>query len=702
MYPQVRSLSHAGQEKSSYFPDSSPWERPRLLIASSNPDMPAHLSNILDGMVQVIACSSPEALEAVSKSQNLGVVVLDLQMDGTQGLLQEAGLGHELVSRDIPFLLIASSAGAEYEARILEDNIDDIISYPFIPSVVRAQIKSRLALKQSKRSREQRLMNLYRALSCMNEAIMRLRGEKELFQVFCDIAVEYGNMQLAWVGIPDNQHKLVHVASKGGAIGYLDNLLVSTNPDLPEGRGLSGIAYRENRPAVTNDISTDASMRPWLTKNQEYGIASIAAYPISRGGNPYAILAVYSAQIGAFDDEIVRLLGEIAGNISFALDNLDREAARQASENRFRVIAEESPFPMMIHAEDGQIIMANHIWTDITGYSTEEIPSISTWIKKVYGKNQPIVQADIKYLYGITERIDEGEYIILCKDGSIRTWHFSSSPIGRLSDGRRAVISMAMDVTVRKVTEDKLKLAATVFRDSSEAMMITDAGNHIISVNQAFEELTGYAQEEVIGKTPSILKSGRHDRSFYEAMWQQIDSTHHWQGDIWNRKKNGELYAARLVINATRQDNVPSTYVGHCHRTSGKLALMFLDLDGFKKVNDSLGHNMGDLLLKKVALRLESCIRDTDIAARLGGDEFTVILTEIHHPINVERIAQNILRTLAEPYELINETANVSASIGIAFYPIDGLDVEELIRNADQAMYIAKQAGKNRYHYCNT
>jgi diguanylate cyclase (GGDEF)-like protein/PAS domain S-box-containing protein len=289
---------------------------------------------------------------------------------------------------------------------------------------------------------------------------------------------------------------------------------------------------------------------------------------------------------------------------------------------------------------------------------------------------------------------------------------------------------------------DKLKLAAMVYQHSSEAMAVTDADNNIIAVNPAFTRLTGYSADEVIGLNPRILSSGHHDRAFFTAMWTSLLATGHWQGDIWNRHKNGEVFAESLTINTIftangavhrrvsllyditekklsadliwRQANfdahtgLPNRRMFHDrldqeikknHRTGLSMALMLIDLDHFKEVNDTLGHDMGDILLQEAARRLTSCVRESDTVARMGGDEFTVILGEVTDPDGVARIAQSILHRLSEPFQLGDGLVYVSASIGITLYPEDGSEAAVLIKNADQAMYTAKSQGRNRYSY---
>ncbi len=304
------------------------------------------------------------------------------------------------------------------------------------------------------------------------------------------------------------------------------------------------------------------------------------------------------------------------------------------------------------------------------------------------------------------------------------------------------VVGSGRDVTQQKVTEEKLRLASMVLENSSEAMLIADAAGLIVEVNPAFTQMTGYSAEEVIGKNPKLLRSGRHDEAFYSAMKKQLENTGHWQGEIWNRRKNGEIFAEWQTINTVYNSDgtvhrrialfsditekkkseeliwaqanfdlltdLPNRRmfrdrltqdIKKAHRAGLGLALMFLDLDRFKEVNDSLGHDIGDALLVEAARRITGCVRESDTVARLGGDEFTIILAELDDRASVERIATDILRAVSQPFELGDDVAYVSASIGITLYPDDATSLEDMLKNADQAMYVAKNAGRNRFSY---
>ncbi len=301
---------------------------------------------------------------------------------------------------------------------------------------------------------------------------------------------------------------------------------------------------------------------------------------------------------------------------------------------------------------------------------------------------------------------------------------------------------LANDVTDFKETEAELKLAADVFECTSDGVLITDIDGIILSVNPAFAKITGYVGEEVIGKTPSILQSNRHDRAFYASMWEEINTKGQWDGEIWNRRKDGGIYLQRMVIRMiSNQEDESVRYVSifnditdlwrkdekikylaffdaltdlpnrsllmerleqriiSYEREQCNLALMFIDLDGFKVVNDLVGHNAGDGVLKEVAKRLKAHVRKSDTVARVGGDEFIFILNGTRGKDEVEFVANRIIRSINEPIELFDKKFNIGASIGISMFPSDGSTPLDLINNADRAMYAAKGSGKNNFRF---
>lgn len=290
-----------------------------------------------------------------------------------------------------------------------------------------------------------------------------------------------------------------------------------------------------------------------------------------------------------------------------------------------------------------------------------------------------------------------------------------------------------------------LRLAGKIIENTSEGVMVTDCHGRILSINSAFTDITGYSAEDAIGNTPKILHSNRHDTTFYKTMWERLLSTGHWQGEIWNRRKNGELFLEWLTI-----DCVPGitsdkkSYVGiftnitDIHRNNERIrymayhdpltdlpnralvndcllhainlsqrkltqmAIMLIDLDRFKYVNDTFGHDVGDILLQNVAKQMQACTRKTDIVARLGGDEFLIIMEFVEKSEYCAKVANKIIQEISTPFTIHGHTVQIGASIGIALYPKDGEDASTLMKNADTAMYQAKHDGKGIYHFYST
>ncbi|HEY5790286.1 MAG TPA: EAL domain-containing protein [Gammaproteobacteria bacterium] len=289
-------------------------------------------------------------------------------------------------------------------------------------------------------------------------------------------------------------------------------------------------------------------------------------------------------------------------------------------------------------------------------------------------------------------------------------------------------------------SQRSLRLAQQVIDASQDGVVVTDADGVIEAVNPAFTRLTGYRAIEALGKTPAILKSGRHDKAFYAAMWHALRTGGHWQGEVWNRRKNGEIYPEWLTITtlvdedggerkyagvfsdiSERKENeerirslayydpltaLPNRRLFHdrlsvalpqMRRHGQRLAVLFIDLDLFKRINDTLGHSIGDQVLMEMADRLRECVRDGDTVSRMGGDEFTVIQPDIHSADDALRLARRIVDSIRRPFAAGGRELYVTTSIGIALYPGDGETPEELIKNADTAMYRAKDLGRNSH-----
>jgi diguanylate cyclase (GGDEF)-like protein/PAS domain S-box-containing protein len=304
----------------------------------------------------------------------------------------------------------------------------------------------------------------------------------------------------------------------------------------------------------------------------------------------------------------------------------------------------------------------------------------------------------------------------------------------------RTSLAQAHELHLQRVLNEKLRLYATIFEHSQEGIIITNRKNDIVAVNQAFTKITGYAENEVAGKNPRCMSSGRHDHKFYEKMWGELVSFGHWRGELWNRCKDGRVKPEWASISVVYDDNgeianhisvfsdiserkkteerieflahhdpltkLPNRLLTRdrfvlaakeASRDMSSIAILYIDLDSFKYVNDTFGHPVGDQLLLSVTERLKSQVRDTDTISRQGGDEFMILLPGVRDPGIIHRIASVILEKLSSPFDIAGHTVGISASIGIAFYPEHGENFDIVMKNADAAMYTAKNSGKNAY-----
>ncbi|MCP1513176.1 MULTISPECIES: bifunctional diguanylate cyclase/phosphodiesterase [Pseudomonas] len=407
----------------------------------------------------------------------------------------------------------------------------------------------------------------------------------------------------------------------------------------------------------------------------------------------------------------------------------------QTSEEKFAKAFHASPDGLLLSRQrDGLLIEVNEGFSRITGFTAatsidQTALELGIWV-------------DLNERKHLLELMRRDGFVrdFICHirraDGLIRLCELSSRPLP-IGD-EDCMLTIARDITERQLMQEKLQQAATVFESTAEGVLITDTRQNISAVNRAFSEITGYSEAEALGETPRLLASGLHDSAFYAAMWHQLTAYGHWQGEISNRRKNGELYPSWLTISAVRNGDQVTHFVavfadisslklaqarldyqahhdpltGLPNRTlfenrlqaalngqqeTGKQgAVLFLDLDRFKHINDSLGHPVGDLLLKDIALRLKEQLRDIDTVARLGGDEFIILLPGLQHPSDAEHLANKLLACFTPPFQAGEHEFFISASIGTSLYPQDGTDVATLVKNADAAMYRSKAKGRNR------
>ncbi len=388
--------------------------------------------------------------------------------------------------------------------------------------------------------------------------------------------------------------------------------------------------------------------------------------------------------------------------------------------------------------KDRRFVWVNHSHAEMLGYTPEEMIGQSS--RMVYPNDEAYAAFSASAMAQLQAgKIYRGEVQFLSKAGALCWFDVSGSA---LSPGSNEFIFSCVDITERKQAEARRKLAASVFGYAREGITITDAQGTIVDVNDAFSRITGYSREEVVGKNPRILSSGRQDLAFYKTMWADLTTLGHWSGEIWNRRKSGEVYAELLTISAVRDgQGQTQQYVGlfsditgikehqnqlehfahfdaltnlpnrvlladrlqqamaQAQRRDSKLIVAYLDLDAFKSVNDRYGHEVGDKLLIGLTSAMKSVMREGDTLARMGGDEFVAVLTDLDSLEACVPLLNRLLAAASAPLQVGAIALQASASIGVTFYPQgEEIDPDQLLRQADQAMYQAKLAGKNRYH----
>lgn len=416
----------------------------------------------------------------------------------------------------------------------------------------------------------------------------------------------------------------------------------------------------------------------------------------------------------------------------FNLRMRQAKATLQESEERFKALSEASYGGIIIH-EKGLILECNSGLSKMTGFTYSELIGMNG-LELIAPEAFETVLENIRNGY-----IHTYESIGVRKDGTKYPLDIKGKNI--TYRGRDARVIEFIDISERKKIEEQLKLAASVFTHAREAIMITDDEANIIDVNETFTHITGYSREDVIGKNPRFLQSSKQDQGFYTEMWTSLIEKKQWIGELWNKRKDGELFFQLATISAvTDIDGKTQNYVAlfsditqmkhhqqqlehiahydplthlanrvlladrlhqamiHCERRGQSLAVAYLDLDGFKAVNDALGHDIGDELLITLSQRMNDELREGDTLARIGGDEFVAVLVDIKDLSECKSILERLLAAAASPVISGKDTLQVSTSIGVTLYPQDAADAEQLMRHADQAMYAAKQKGKNRYY----
>jgi len=440
---------------------------------------------------------------------------------------------------------------------------------------------------------------------------------------------------------------------------------------------------------------------------------------------------------------IIGLILIILGSIAFRRITNPLIKEIKAQKDKFLTLLDSTGEAIYGLDPEGNATFINPAALEVLGYSSDE---------ELLGKNlhdllhhsykdktpYPAKQCHINRAFENHNEVYVDWEVFWRKDGTPVPVSYHANPTFENGVCTGTVVSFT-DITEKLKAEEEHRLAATVFDNIDESIIVTDENAIILSVNRAFTRLTGYTEEEVVGKNPSLLKSGQQDQAFYEEMWKELIEQDYWQGEIWNRNKDGETLPLWEVISAVKNEQGETTHyvsafsdisslknnekrleflahhdpltklpnrllfnarfelsLQHAQRIGNMIGILFIDLDDFKPVNDNFGHDAGDLLLKEVANRLICCVRQQDTVSRLGGDEFGILLIDLQNQDEISPLANHILEELNRPFDIHDSQQKISCSIGISLYPFDGIEMDVLLNLADSAMYKAKQTGKNQ------
>ncbi len=515
---------------------------------------------------------------------------------------------------------------------------------------------------------------------------------------------------------------------EGEDFEFIDFNQAGENIDSIDSKELVGKKVTKVFPGIKDMGLFDVFQRVWRTGESE-------SFPVSQysddrvtGWRDYFVYRLESGEVVTiYSDETARKIAE---------------QKLQESESQKKQIIQTVPGIMFLKNADGVYMACNPLFERFVGKKESEIIGKTDYDLFDSDLADFFREHDKKAIQAGTALINE-EWITFADDGHKALMETTKIPFKSGDKKLIGILGVAYDITRRYQAEEAQKLASSVFKHSQEGIIITDVENVIIDANPACYRLTGYSRKELMGCNPNLLSSGSHPVEYYSEMWESLNTLGNWQGEVINRKKTGEIYTERLSIDVVKDKlgqiqhyvgvfsdisylkeqelelervaysdaltNLPNRLLLHdrmqqainqAERHTTMVAVCYLDLDGFKPINDMHGHKAGDEVLVEVASRLKGALRHEDSVARLGGDEFVLLMLNLNSVFELEQLVDRVLKIVAEPYTLASEqVVAVSASIGIALYPLDESEPDTLLRHADQAMYAAKKRGKNQYSF---
>ncbi|MEH2613769.1 sensor domain-containing phosphodiesterase [Bradyrhizobium sp. AZCC 1693] len=531
-------------------------------------------------------------------------------------------------------------------------------------------------------SQKERLTRMFAALSATNEAIMRAKSRNELFDMVCEAAANGGRFTSATIALADSGSDLLRiVAAAGPAAETTRHVRLSVDENRPEGRGLSGTAFRTRQPCITNDYVTDQRVAAFQAIVGSYGAQSGAAFPLLVRGEPVGVMIYMSLDKDTFTSEFSELLQRLADNVSFALENFDRADDKAKTE-----IQKERLTRMLaaLSATNEAIIRAS---------SRAELFAL---VCEAAAKGGKFTLTSIAMIKPDSDFLD-----VVAADGPTA------------SSAREAVISTS------EAHPEGRGLCGSAIR-SQQACIINDylgdpraAAFHGKARNDGTNSGASFplwVHGQIIGVMSFMSREKDTFTPEFAELLQRLVDNVSFALENFDRADEKTKADERIEYLASHDSltNLPNREmfngmlrraIDGAARYQGQFALLFIDLDRFKVINDSLGHDAGDMLLVEIGGRLRRALRSSDVVARLGGDEFVVILEEATERHEVERIAGELLSVLSQPVQLSGHECHTTASIGIAMHPSDGTDMQTLTKNADMAMYLAKEDGKNGFRF---
>ena len=600
---------------------------------------------------------------------------------------------------------------------------------------------------------DQHLASMYAVLGATNEALLYAKTPAELFQRVCDAAVDGRKFLTAAVTSPDVDTAWLKVeAASGLAAQQLREVRISVDEATPEGRGLVGEAYRLRRSAISNDFAHDDRTKPWHESGKRAGVASGAAIPVTLDHHTFGVMLFYSRELNAFSDDIVALLEHMARNIVFALNNFAREAERQRTEDALR--RSEEKFRNILESLDdayyevdirGKPVYHNPAFSQMLGYDYDYRVGEDNRNRQTPEMSAVVYKAFTEVLHtGVSKAGQSWQY--LHKDGSVIDVEGSvllvkneqGKPIGfrgilrnvterrkvdqalRESEARfRAMTNLSSDwyweqdadLRFTRMESRYANSAAKPHRligrrISESALQVQLAGgweefNDTMVARKAFRDVVMH--RDSTGQAPYFISisgepvfNGEGLFTGYRGITREITEQKVAEEHIHHMARHDSLTGLpnRMMFSSLLNVAIPTAA-----RYKRDFAVMFIDLDRFKFINDTLGHEAGDTLLKEITARFKQTLRTSDVIARLGGDEFVVLVQEVSDREHAATVARKILSAAIKPMVLVGQECRVTASIGIAMFPGDGEDEQALMKNADSAMYYAKEEGKNNFQF---